>query len=96
MVPILRSAPQISLLPMNKGDTAMRSYMREMAFATLVALGVASIPLVVHADAATGAGSAPVHFDPQGKPPSTFTLEIRDRLKAELPFSDKRDFDEAK
>ena len=36
------------------------------------------------------------HFDPQGKPPSTFTLEIRDRLKAELPFSDKRDFDEAK
>jgi alkyl sulfatase BDS1-like metallo-beta-lactamase superfamily hydrolase len=36
------------------------------------------------------------HFDPLGKPPSTFTLEIRDRLKAELPFSDKRDFDEAK
>jgi alkyl sulfatase BDS1-like metallo-beta-lactamase superfamily hydrolase len=36
------------------------------------------------------------HFDPQGKPPSTFTLEIRDRLKAELPFADKRDFDEAK
>ena len=47
----------------------------------------------------TGAQSTPVnieHFDPQGKPPSTFTLEIRDRLKAELPFSDKRDFDEAK
>ncbi len=36
------------------------------------------------------------HFDPQGKPPSTFSLEIRDRLKAELPFADKRDFDEAK
>ena len=36
------------------------------------------------------------HFDPQGKPPSTFTLEIRDRLKVELPFDDKRDFDEAK
>jgi alkyl sulfatase BDS1-like metallo-beta-lactamase superfamily hydrolase len=87
---------QISLMPINKGETAMRSYMREMAFATLVALGVASIPLVVHADAATGTGSAPVHFDPQGKAPSTFTLEIRDRLKAELPFSDKRDFDEAK
>jgi alkyl sulfatase BDS1-like metallo-beta-lactamase superfamily hydrolase len=81
---------------MNGGETAMRSYMREIAFATLVALGVASIPLVVHADAATDTGSAPVHFDPQGKPPSTFTLEIRDRLKAELPFSDKRDFDEAK
>ena len=36
------------------------------------------------------------HFDPQGKPPSTFTLELRDGVKAELPFSDKRDFDEAK
>jgi alkyl sulfatase BDS1-like metallo-beta-lactamase superfamily hydrolase len=48
---------------------------------------------------APGAQQAPAnvgHFDPQGKPPSTFTLEIRDRLKAELPFSDKRDFDEAK
>jgi alkyl sulfatase BDS1-like metallo-beta-lactamase superfamily hydrolase len=39
---------------------------------------------------------SPPHFDPQGKAPSTFTLQIRDRLKAELPFSDKRDFDEAK
>jgi alkyl sulfatase BDS1-like metallo-beta-lactamase superfamily hydrolase len=48
---------------------------------------------------APGAQQAPAnvgHFDPQGKPPSTFTLEIRDRLKAELPFADKRDFDEAK
>ena len=39
---------------------------------------------------------APKHFDPQGKPPSTFTLELRNGVKAELPFSDKRDFDEAK
>jgi alkyl sulfatase BDS1-like metallo-beta-lactamase superfamily hydrolase len=46
--------------------------------------------------ATTRAADVPGHFDPQGKPPSTFTLEIRDRLKAELPFSDKRDFDEAK
>ena len=46
--------------------------------------------------AGTAAGAPPAHFDPQGKPPSTFTLEIRDRLKAELPFGDKRDFDEAK
>ena len=36
------------------------------------------------------------HFHPKGKPPSTFTLELRDGLKAELPFADKRDFDEAK
>jgi alkyl sulfatase BDS1-like metallo-beta-lactamase superfamily hydrolase len=51
---------------------------------------VAQAPVVQPAPAGIG------HFDPQGKPPSTFTLEIRDRLKAELPFADKRDFDEAK
>jgi alkyl sulfatase BDS1-like metallo-beta-lactamase superfamily hydrolase len=60
------------------------------------------IPLALNAGAAVaqalGVQQAPAgveHFDPQGKPPSTFTLEIRDRLKAELPFADKRDFDEA-
>ena len=37
----------------------------------------------------------PAHFDPKGRPPSTFTLELRNGLKATLPFSDKRDFDEA-
>jgi alkyl sulfatase BDS1-like metallo-beta-lactamase superfamily hydrolase len=49
--------------------------------------------------AATGAAADTTgdlgHFDPQGKPPSTFTLELRNGLKAELPFADKRDFDEA-
>ena len=36
------------------------------------------------------------HFDPLGNPPSKFTLELRNGVKAELPFADKRDFDEAK
>ena len=36
------------------------------------------------------------HFDPNGKEPSTFTLEIRKGVVASLPFADKRDFDEAK
>ncbi len=36
------------------------------------------------------------HFHPKGKMPSTFTLELRNGAKAELPFDDKRDFDEAK
>ena len=44
---------------------------------------------------ATRAAEVPAHFDPQGKPPSTFTLELRNGFKASLPFSDKRDFDEA-
>ena len=58
-----------------------------------------SLPLAMFLTCAVGATRAadvPGHFDPPGKPPSPFTLEIRDRLKAELPFSDKRDFDEAK
>ena len=45
---------------------------------------------------ATARAEESKHFDPQGKPPSKFTLELRDGVKAELPFSDKRDFDEAK
>jgi alkyl sulfatase BDS1-like metallo-beta-lactamase superfamily hydrolase len=44
---------------------------------------------------AAHAAEVPGHFDPLGKPPSTFTLELRNGLKATLPFADKRDFDEA-
>jgi alkyl sulfatase BDS1-like metallo-beta-lactamase superfamily hydrolase len=43
-----------------------------------------------------GGTSATQHFDPIGKPPSKFTIELRNGQKAELPFADKRDFDEAK
>lgn len=38
----------------------------------------------------------PVHFHPEGKAPSNFTIELRNGLKATLPFADKRDFEEAK
>jgi alkyl sulfatase BDS1-like metallo-beta-lactamase superfamily hydrolase len=36
------------------------------------------------------------HFDPKGKPPSKFTLELQNGLRKSLPFDDKRDFDEAR
>jgi len=36
------------------------------------------------------------HFHPQGKQPSSHTLEVIKEHSAALPFSDKRDFDEAK
>ncbi len=36
------------------------------------------------------------HFDPKGKLPSEFTLELQNDLRKSLPFEDKRDFDEAK
>ncbi|MDS4040814.1 MAG: alkyl sulfatase dimerization domain-containing protein [Candidatus Competibacter sp.] len=38
----------------------------------------------------------PEHFDPLGRAPSKFTIELRDGLKATLPFEDQRDFEEAK
>ncbi|NJD32850.1 MAG: MBL fold metallo-hydrolase, partial [Gammaproteobacteria bacterium] len=60
------------------------------------ALGLTLALSLTWAAGATRAADVPGHFDPQGKQPSTFTLQIRDRLKAELPFADKRDFDEAK
>jgi len=36
------------------------------------------------------------HFDPKGKMPSKFTIELQNGLRKSLPFEDKRDFDEAK
>src|SRR5580765_5271359 len=36
------------------------------------------------------------HFDPKGKMPSKFTIELRNGLRKTLPFEDKRDVDEAK
>jgi linear primary-alkylsulfatase len=36
------------------------------------------------------------HFDPKGKMPSRFTIELQNGLRKTLPFEDKRDFEEAK
>ena len=36
------------------------------------------------------------HFDPKGKAPSTFTVELQNGLRKTLPFEDKRDFEESK
>ena len=36
------------------------------------------------------------HFDEKGNPPSEFTIELQAGLRKNLPFEDKRDFEEAK
>jgi alkyl sulfatase BDS1-like metallo-beta-lactamase superfamily hydrolase len=36
------------------------------------------------------------HFDPKGKLPSEFTIELQNGLRKTLPFDDKRDFEEAR
>jgi alkyl sulfatase BDS1-like metallo-beta-lactamase superfamily hydrolase len=70
------------------------------AASAAVAFGapLAFIASVAHAQgAAVGAPPAQVkHFDPNGRLPSTFTLELRKGIAATLPFADKRDFEEAK
>jgi alkyl sulfatase BDS1-like metallo-beta-lactamase superfamily hydrolase len=62
---------------------------------TTRALSLTLAMFLTCAAAPVRAADAPGHFHPKGKQPSTFTLELRNGLKATLPFSDKRDFDEA-
>ena len=57
--------------------------------------------LVITLWAGIGASSAQAqaqeqHFHPKGKPPSTFTIELQQRLRDTLPLKDQRDFEEAK
>lgn len=64
---------------------------------SFVSMGaVKALALVVVLGPTARAAETSAHFDPQGQEPSKFTLELREGLKAELPFADKRDFDEAK
>lgn len=69
---------------------------------TVMAAALAAISALA-SGAAVAAGGVQVieaepskHFDPKGKPPSTFTMELREGLRATLPFEDRRDFDEAR
>ncbi len=54
--------------------------------------------LVFGEGAAHAQEPAPVqgHFHPKGKAPSKFTLEVLKKSRANLPFKDKRDFEEQK
>ena len=53
-------------------------------------LAITPVSALAQQAAATG------HFDPKGKAPSKFTLEVLERSRATLPFADTRDFDEQK
>jgi len=71
-------------------------------FAVLLALA-AALSSTAHAQTPgasllpqDGGASVAKHFDPLGKQPSKFTIDLRNGQKASLPFADKRDFDEAK
>jgi alkyl sulfatase BDS1-like metallo-beta-lactamase superfamily hydrolase len=65
---------------------------------SVTAIGLACI--AVQAFAAGGGAIVTAdpskHFDPKGKAPSQFTIELQNGLRKTLPFEDKRDFEEAK
>ena len=70
---------------------------KAMARGLVIALAACLGTSALAQGAAVGNPPAQVkHFDPNGSPPSTFTLELRKGIAATLPFSDKRDYDEAK
>jgi len=54
------------------------------------------ISLSLAIPATTIAISAEKHFDAKGKLPSKYTVELQQKLRASLPFEDKRDFEEMK
>lgn len=59
----------------------------------LIVAGLLFILLVPFAARAQEKGQ---HFDPKGKPPSKYTIEIQQKARATMPFADKQDFAEAK
>ena len=65
-----------------------------------ISLLISMITIAVSCFAAGGgkivAADPSKHFDPKGKLPSEFTIELQNGLRKSLPFEDKRDFDEAK
>src|ERR1700732_3126890 len=40
--------------------------------------------------------SAPDHYHPKGKAPSSYTIDLQKKLRESMPFDDKLDFEEAK
>lgn len=65
------------------------------ALAVAIMLAIAA-PVFAAGGGAIVTADPSKHFDPKGKPPSTFTIELQNGLRESLPFEDKRDFEEAK
>lgn len=72
---------------------------------TLISALVVALIICLGSNAVAGGGGAVLsdpgamegkHFDPKGKMPSKFTLELQNGLRKSLPFDDQRDFEEAK
>ncbi|WP_457668195.1 alkyl/aryl-sulfatase [Thiolapillus sp.] len=72
---------------------------------TSIVFGITMLSWLIGSSAFAAAGGSVLadpramqgkHFDPKGKMPSRFTIELQNGLRKSLPFDDKRDFEEAK
>jgi alkyl sulfatase BDS1-like metallo-beta-lactamase superfamily hydrolase len=67
-----------------------------LTITTCVLLGSGVALVAAGADAAGAMTQEGGHFHPKGKAPSQYTIELRNGLRATLPFEDRRDFEEAR
>jgi alkyl sulfatase BDS1-like metallo-beta-lactamase superfamily hydrolase len=65
--------------------------MKHIITKTLIVAGLLCVPVVT-----ARTQEKAQHFDPKGKPPSKYTIEIQQKARATMPFADKQDFVEAK
>ncbi len=73
----------------------MTLFKRKLAFALAALLSVSYGSIPATAKPPSGDAAARVrHFDPKGKRPSSFTVEILNKARRTLPFNDTRDFEE--
>jgi alkyl sulfatase BDS1-like metallo-beta-lactamase superfamily hydrolase len=57
---------------------------------------IASIQTAEAQQAQAPVPSAPDHYHPKGKAPSSYTIDLQKKLRESMPFDDKLDFEEAK
>ncbi len=59
-------------------------------------ISILSIIASLFASTTIVTAAGPEHFDPKGKLPSKYTVELQRQSRSLLPFADRRDFDEMK
>ena len=75
--------------------TSRRAFMQSLPVAGLAIAAGGRVALSsAPAQAQTTAELAADHFDPKGKAPSQFTLDVLAEARKTLPFADERDFEE--
>jgi alkyl sulfatase BDS1-like metallo-beta-lactamase superfamily hydrolase len=82
-----------TVVPMNDTQTRKNTMTRARSPRTgLHATAGAALALLFAGSVVAQTG----HFDPKGKPPSKYTVEVLKQARGTLPFADQRDFDEQK